>query len=579
MPLFASSDSESVPLTRILLGTEGKESSLERHLLLAIPMLLLGVLFTVMYPELLSHGAFVAGYAVLLLSLIFAAVFPWDRFRANPSVVLALLGFVAIILARIGSLTVLDVMGLLAVFPMTRLAVSIKYRGVAIGMGATILMMIAPLLLGLTPLSSQVVARLAALPLVIFFVGLAVAFITSRLEGQSQTLLRTSQQLASALAQSQEREELLRSVLSAIDVGVVAMDASGVPSVVNKRGFREDMAISAELREAGAAREKWFAMGEGSKELFEPDKVTPIPAERRPLARAIRGEEYSNMLFWERREGRVTAYSATARPIRMATTTPDAIPAASAAAGHVVAFANVTQLLDSANAQQEFVATISHELRTPLTSILGYTEMLRDELTDAGMTDVPSLKVIERNATKLRDRVSDLVSSAESTLSIVPVPTDLRSCIDAAISAIEPLATIHRAALRTEAPECVVALADPQRVGQILENIISNAVKYSPSTTVTVVLGRDASAHQAVVKVIDHGVGISAEDQQKVFSRFFRSNSARESQVSGFGLGLNIAKSLTERHGGTLELDSELGVGTTITLRLPMAGSEPSDNS
>ncbi len=261
-------------------------------------------------------------------------------------------------------------------------------------------------------------------------------------------------------------------------------------------------------------------------------------------------------------EAQRRAYYATARPIRTAD---------SGNAGFVVAFADVTALMEASTAQTGFVAAVSHELRTPMTSILGYAELLRERLEEAGLGETPELDVIERNAEKLRSRVQDLLAAAESTMSIAPVRMDLAAAVHSAVDSIAPAAGQRSITIHDNARRPVVALLDPERIGQVLDNLLSNAVKYSsPGSTITVRSRTDHDASQAVLEIEDQGVGISAADQERVFTQFFRAPGARGSSVPGSGLGLSIVKSIVDRHGGSIRLDSSPGKGTTAVLRLPL---------
>ncbi len=565
MSSMVRSPAREVPLATLLVGGGGRYSALIRLLPLAIIMILTGIVFSAVYPQLLAEASFVDGYLVLLGTTVLAVLVPWNRLPRKAPLALPVLGLLAIGLARVGSQSVLDVLGLLTVFPAIWLATSDKYRGVAVSTAGTAAIVVVPLLLAGAPVTSQHWARLVLLPLVVGTVGLTVSVITSRLEAQTRGLRAATFRLKAALDRAGEQRQLLQSILDAVEVGVVAVDADGNTLLTNKPGLAAEhrAAKGAQLR--GAPRVEWEAMGEGTKVMYESDRLTPIPPQRRPIARANRGETYSNYLFWTEERGRRLAYYATSRPVLDAENRP---------AGFVIAFSNVTTLMEATAAQTGFVASVSHELRTPLTSILGYTDLLRERLEDSAVSTGPELDVIERNAERLRTRVQDLMSAAESTLSMTSVLMDLTAVVHSAVESIAPAASTRSISIINETRGPLVALVDPERIGQVLDNLFSNAIKYSePDTTVTVRCHRDDAAGQAVLEIQDQGIGIAEEDQDDVFSQFFRTETARNSDAKGFGLGLNVVKSIVERHGGSIRLLSSPGNGTTAVLRLPLGAS------
>ncbi|WP_434618361.1 sensor histidine kinase [Arthrobacter sp. A5] len=551
-----------VPLAMLLVGGRGRYSSLIRLLPLAVPMILTGAVFGTFYPQLFDDPFFATGYLVLFAAMVLAALLPWKRLPRNAPLLLPMLGLLAIGLARAGSQSVLDVLGLMAVFPAIWLATSDRYRGVAVGTAGTAAIVVVPLLLAGSPVTSQQWACLVLLPVVVGGVGLTVSVITGRLEAQTRGLRAATSRLMAALARTGEQRHLLQSILDAVEVGVVAVDAEGNTVLTNNAGLAEELQAAQLAQQRGAPRVEWEAMGEGTKVMFESDRLTPIPPERRPIARANRGEVYSNYLFWTEEQGRRLAYYATSRPVRNA----DA-----GTAGFVVAFANVTALMEATAAQTGFVASVSHELRTPLTSILGYTDLLRERLEESDVDPGPELDIIERNANRLRTRVQDLMSSAESTLSIAPVRMDLTAVLNNAVESISRVAQARSIGIINETSGPLVALVDPERICQVLDNLFSNAVKYSrPGTTTTVRCYPDEAAGQAVIEIEDQGIGIAAEDQEHVFTQFFRAPTVRDSEAKGFGLGLNVVKSIVDRHGGSIRLLSAPGEGTTAVLRLPL---------
>jgi signal transduction histidine kinase len=221
----------------------------------------------------------------------------------------------------------------------------------------------------------------------------------------------------------------------------------------------------------------------------------------------------------------------------------------------------------------EFVALVSHELRTPLTSITGYLELVLDdpELSDDHRR---FLDVVDRNAARLLRLVSDLllvaqIESGRLTLELADV--DLAAVASESVEALRPAADAGEVDLRLDLGPVPTVRGDRARLGQLLDNLVSNGVKFTePGGHVVVALGR--SGEDVVLAVSDDGIGISADDQRRLFDRFFRAAGVQDRAIDGTGLGLTIARAIVAAHGGSIDVASEEGAGTTLRVRLPLAG-------
>ncbi len=185
------------------------------------------------------------------------------------------------------------------------------------------------------------------------------------------------------------------------------------------------------------------------------------------------------------------------------------------------------------------------------------------------------LEVVLRNSERLLALVSDLMLSATSALKVYPKRTDLASLVETSIGSARAQADQSNISLVANVPSPLWAYADPLRIGQALDNLVSNAIKYSPGGGV-VSISAQGTDEWIQLRVKDTGMGMSSEDSAKVFKRFFRTDSAREASISGAGLGLSITKTIVERHGGDISCESRPGEGSTFTLTLPADGPPPS---
>jgi signal transduction histidine kinase len=229
------------------------------------------------------------------------------------------------------------------------------------------------------------------------------------------------------------------------------------------------------------------------------------------------------------------------------------------------------QLVELDRVKDEFVSGVSHELRTPLTSITGYVELLLEEESRVDRRE--HLRIIERNAERLHGLVSDLLLTArlrEGALTIDESAVDLGELAVRAAASARAQAESSQVALDVELDSVPPVRGDATKLEQLLDNLVSNAIKFTPpGGEVSVRLG--AKAGTVRLEVQDTGIGIASGDRERVFKRFFRSQSALERHIQGTGLGLHISKAIVDAHGGRIGVESVEGEGSTFTVELPMA--------
>ncbi|GAA2110169.1 sensor histidine kinase [Microlunatus panaciterrae] len=413
-------------------------------------------------------------------------------------------------------------------------------------------------------------SRFFLLPAVIIMVGVALALI-SRRGGATQAMLEQQSRLTEkALERSNRQQLMLDGILNAMPVGIVALDRDGQPTIVNRRhrrllgrdfGGRVPTDRDLELT------------------MFESDGSTPLSKEDSPLSRARRGESFDHALVWADSavtEGELSALDISARQIRDERGEP---------AGAVLAFLDVTREMEALAAREELIAAVSHELRTPLTSIVGYLELLQDhaELSDQSRQMVA---VASSNADRLLKIVSDLLAAAregDAPMSIAPVQIDLVPLIQDSIRLIQPRASEAGIEVLASLPSSLEVNADGLRMRQVIDNVLSNAVKYGRANGHVWVSLSQGPAHEhrpedgtarpsqlVRLTIADDGIGISAEGQGRLFTRFYRDESARRTSVHGAGLGLHISRAIMRQHGGDIQVSSEPDVGTTVTVMIPL---------
>lgn len=222
----------------------------------------------------------------------------------------------------------------------------------------------------------------------------------------------------------------------------------------------------------------------------------------------------------------------------------------------------------------QFVASVSHELRTPMASILGYAEVLQEELADqpesAALRDF--VERIDRNGNRMLTLIQNLLTLTRveaADLQLQPEEVDLRALVSSAYDDLESGLCDRQLDLTLRLPpDSVMHQADPRLVADAVSHLLANAAKFTPDGGRVVVSLRTNGTTSRIV-VSDTGLGVAQTDQEQVFDRFFRSHQPEVQQVPGSGLGLAIARASVLAHGGSVTFDSELGRGSTFVIELP----------
>jgi PAS domain S-box-containing protein len=233
------------------------------------------------------------------------------------------------------------------------------------------------------------------------------------------------------------------------------------------------------------------------------------------------------------------------------------------------------RLTQLAQLKNTFVNAVSHELRTPLTSIRGYAEFLEDRiggpLTPMQDEFVHHIALGTRRLARLVDDLLDFARLEAGTFRLARETIEVRDLVDDVVSSLQPQALAMQVPLTVALPPDEVWLcADPQRVEQVLTNLIHNALKFTPAGGQVSVTLR-VEGDDALISVADTGVGIAPEHQGHIFEKFFQVSHASPSGIGGSGLGLFIAKSLVEAHGGHIGLESAAGRGSRFWFALPLS--------
>jgi PAS domain S-box-containing protein len=362
-----------------------------------------------------------------------------------------------------------------------------------------------------------------------------------------------------ALRVSEQRH---RSVVDALEEGVMLHDMSGAVIACNESAAKMmGVAIEDVVGKTPNQLPMRLVQEDGSE----------FPPEERPGYRAIvTGQPQLGVVAGHpKRDGDISWLSINCNPI--------IDPQTGEAFAVAASFADITQQRRAERLKEEFFALVSHELRTPLTSITGYLELVLDpDESELDPNQRHFLNVVERNAKRLQRLVGDLLFVAQfeaGKLSLETGPTALDDVAAESVESARPRADELGIELRLNAEPVPSVQGDAGRLGQTLDNLISNALKFTPAggrVDVRVIDRRDRVA----IEVADTGLGISEADQIRLFERFYRTEAAQEAAIPGVGLGLSISKAIVEGHGGKIQVASEEGRGTTFTIELPLVGAE-----
>ena len=324
-------------------------------------------------------------------------------------------------------------------------------------------------------------------------------------------------------------------------------------------------AVAAELEGIAARKEGWSGLvirwraKDGSVRYLE-STATPILAADGELC-GWRGtdRDVTHRIQAEAERERLLAAEQEARAI-------------AEAAQHDLAAQN-ERLRELDRLKDEFIALVSHELRTPLTSIRGYTELLLDgEAGELAEDQRRFLGVVDRNAHRLLHLVGDLLFLAQVEAGKLVLDVDaleLGAVASESVEAARPQAEAKDITLTLATGPVPLVAGDRARIGQLIDNLVSNAIKFTPEGGRVDVRVR-ALSKRAVFEVRDSGIGIPASEREHLFQRFYRTSNATEQAIQGTGLGLAISKAIVEAHDGRITLTSEEDVGTTFRVELPL---------
>jgi signal transduction histidine kinase len=365
------------------------------------------------------------------------------------------------------------------------------------------------------------------------------------------TALVESRWIAEAAAEeAMGHAAALEAVISAIADGLIVLDVNGAVLRMNDaaRALARRMGVDPEALDAGAL---------SRLEVRTPEGLL-LPVGRMPFSRALGGETVQSEHL------RVGVPGATAVWVLVSAAPTRA--ADGRVTGAVLNLSDETALHALEEARDDLVRMVSHDLRTPLNAVFAQAHLLQ-RAPDSPDKVRDRARSIERSCQRMTSMIQDLVEATLLESGQLPLsrsPVDLGALLPEVLERLRGALPVERVHLAVD-EGCCLAELDVARIERILVNLVSNALKYSAhEVEVRVTAG---PLQTVVVSVTDRGVGISPEDQRRIFDRFYRASGSRRPE--GLGLGLYIARLLAEAHGGRVEVESQLGQGSTFRLVLP----------
>ncbi|AST07772.1 two-component sensor histidine kinase [Anoxybacillus flavithermus] len=221
--------------------------------------------------------------------------------------------------------------------------------------------------------------------------------------------------------------------------------------------------------------------------------------------------------------------------------------------------------------KKEFLANVSHELRTPLSYVKGYSEALLDGVIKEEAQQKKYVRLIHREASRMQRLVRDLLDLAqlEGTYPLVRTPFSIAQLVEETIEKYEPMLQEKNIRLLLDLDHDLIVDGDPDRIEQVLQNVLDNALRYTPSFG-TISLRAVNKQPMCELIIADSGCGMSKEDIERLGERFFRADRSRSREHGGTGLGIAIVKQIIKLHGGSIRFESEQGKGTTVYMELPL---------
>jgi len=528
-----------------------------------LPLLLcvvfLAVSVAVFLPSAFTSAFFIAGLALIAVASAAAVLLPWETTAASWMMSIAVADILGIAFIRAELYNVAGI-SVLVIFPVLWLAYGFRLTGAVIAVAGTMFVSVFPYLVsGSRPVDGTAWLGVVILPVLIVGVAVVVNLAAVQLRGNRRKLAAASQDQAVALRRALDNEILSQSILDAVDAGIAFYSAEN------------ELVLSNRLAEQ-MAQDGGFRLDQppyASPNLLSTDRGTPIPLDEQMIPRVLRGETVENHMQWVNTPERHAGALASSRQVRRED---------GELLGTVIVAYDITELANAIADRDEFLGTVSHELRTPLTSVLGYLELIADDIDPSEVTTLRYVETVRRSMASLADRMKYLLSASETDLVLNRKPIDIGSVVASCIERVADDAALKGITVEYEIERSETVTADQARIAQAVEELLTNALKFGAAGS-TVTVSQESDAESVTLGVTGISSSITLAEQTRIFDRFFRGQNARDGAVQGFGLGLFIVTNIMTAHHGSLAMNETPGGGKRFTLVLPREADGPGAQS
>ncbi|MBN9177765.1 MAG: HAMP domain-containing histidine kinase [Microbacterium sp.] len=528
------------------------------QLSVALSSVAVAVAVALLDPQLFTHVAFLSGLTLLSATTIGALVTPWLRARRF-AILVPFIDTIAIGLLSSAE----SALGYLWILPVVWIAT--YYTALTIVAEISLI-----LVFHLTQWRSPDASPLQVVIVLLTLSSLAVAVHQGarRTRAYRHLIRRQSRQLDRALARRTGDAARSLALFESIGTALARVDAHGRIDLSNAAYRRLYAYDDTDYRHPSRAVE------------YDAFRGTALPRDQTSIARAARGERITGEVLWlygPDEQWRALSMSIRGRSAAALRAQQHDDTPGDRAGGDDISIIELVDITDGERERRDrraATSAVSHELRNPLTVILGHADLLV-ESPDLSPAAREHAELIEVGAERMLTLTSSLLDTNRATEPAQGF--DLRAVATSAIDAFAPAAASTDITITLDAPDPLPIAGEGFRMRQVVDNLVSNAIKYTPRGG-TVALRAAREGGTAVLTVRDTGIGIAPGDLDRVFAPYFRAQSATASGIAGTGLGMSIARTIVEETGGTIALDSALGAGTTATVRLPLATQHPQES-
>lgn len=495
-------------------------------------------------PVRLTDPIFIAGAVSIPALTALSLLIPWHRV---PGWVVALLPIADICAIALLSVDGQSPAALLWVFPVAWIATyySVPWLAASLGLIAAFLTT-GVIVDGGSP---QQLQRAVVVLLCLGFMGIVIHSGERRAHAFAKLLRRQFVQLDRTRRRAEDQARRTAVLADSLDTGLARIDRDGVMLDANLAFLRLYGAASiAEFTPTGAVE-------------YDDHRGVPVVPARTLVARAAAGERFDSRRVWlYDTHARWRALDITTRPISFEADMPES---------NLVVVREVTDAVIAERERATVSTVVSHELRNPLTAILGHTDLLleRDDLP----ADVArQLQVIGHAGERMERLVTSVLDGSLNTEGPF-APVDVRAVVEASLVAFSPTAAAAQVVLTFALDPVADVWGDGFRLRQAFDNVVGNAVKYTTRGGTVHVTVNSPEGVEVLITVADSGIGMSDGDRDRMLEHGFRSDAARSSGIAGSGIGMAVVAEVVRQHGGTLDVTSALGRGTTVAIALPLA--------